>query len=260
MNQPVGERIVLRAAHVHDRNRHAGLSGSGHDRRGGEDFECRSDHPQLVRALGGADRAFHCAFGQHFAEIHDVRLEQPVARHVPLVRQAAVAVRVGFFVEARHDVRRVVLRMALHAVRCADGAVQIDDLVRAVAGLFVQRVEVLRGDEAQHAGFLQVDERVMRLAGFRVPYRGLLLPAPRIFPCRFVGQEGVDVVHLHLVGVLGPYAIGATEVRDSCGCGDAGPGEDHDLFLCHWLLLFDLSMVCLCTGLPRMTRWWGRST
>ena len=44
---------------------------------------------------------------------------------------------VWLVVKIRHDVGGVILGMAFHAVRCADGAVQIHDDVVAIAGLLV---------------------------------------------------------------------------------------------------------------------------
>ena len=48
---------------------------------------------------------------------------------------------------------------------------QVDDDVRAVARLLVQCVEVLRGEQREHAGFLQFDQCFVRGSGLRVPYR-----------------------------------------------------------------------------------------
>ena len=45
---------------------------------------------------------------------------------------------------------------------------QIDDDVAAIAGFFVQRVEILCGEQRQHASLFQFDERFMcgaRLCG-----------------------------------------------------------------------------------------------
>lgn len=79
-----------------------------------------------------------------------------------------MAVRIGFVVEIRHDVGGVIFCMALHAVRGTDGAMQIDDDVAAIAGFFMQCVEVLCGEQRQHASLFQFDERFMcgaRLCG-----------------------------------------------------------------------------------------------
>ena len=48
----------------------------------------------------------------------------------------------------------------------------------AIAGLLMQRIEVLRGQQRQHAGLFQLDQRLMRSAGLRIPYWRFLLPAP----------------------------------------------------------------------------------
>ena len=58
-----------------------------------------------------------------------------------------MAVRVWFIVEIRHNVGGVVFRVALHAVRGTDGSVQIDDDVAAIAGFFMECVEILCGEQ-----------------------------------------------------------------------------------------------------------------
>ena len=81
-----------------------------------------------------------------------------------------MAMWIGFFIQTGHDVRRGIFLMALHAMRGADGAVQVHDDAVAVAGLLMQRIEVLRGQQRQHAGLFQLDQRLMRGAGLCVPY------------------------------------------------------------------------------------------
>ncbi len=82
-----------------------------------------------------------------------------------------MAVRIRLIVEIRHDVGGVVFGVAFHAVRCADGAMQIDDDVAAVAGLLMQRVEILRCQQRQQTCLFQFDECLVRGAWLRVPYR-----------------------------------------------------------------------------------------
>lgn len=106
--------------------------------------------------------------GSASPEVDHVGFDESVAWHVAAVGQSAMAVRIGFVVEIRHDVGGVIFCMALHAVRGTDGAMQIDDDVAAIAGFFMQCVEVLCGEQRQHASLFQFDERFMcgaRLCG-----------------------------------------------------------------------------------------------
>mgnify|MGYP007028659449 CR=1 FL=1 len=54
--------------------------------------------------------------------------------------------------------------------------------------------KVLRGQQRQHAGLFQLDQRLMRSAGLRIPYWRFLLPAPGVLAVLFVAQEQIDVV------------------------------------------------------------------
>ncbi len=108
-------------------------------------------------------------------------------------------------------------------MRGADSAVQVHDDVVAVAGLLMQRIEVLRGQRRQHAGLFQLDQRLMRSAGLRIPYWRFLLPAP-VSRSSFVAQEQIDVVNAHLVRMLGPHTVRTAEIRDAGGRGNARPG------------------------------------
>ena len=98
-----------------------------------------------------------------------------------------MTVRIRLVVEIRHDFGGVVFRVALHAVRGADGSVQIDDDVAAIARLLVQRVEILRGEQRQQPCLFQLDERFVCGARLRVPYWRFLLPAPGILAVFLVG-------------------------------------------------------------------------
>ena len=135
-----------------------------------------------------------------------------------------MAMWVGLFIQTGHDVRRGIFLMALHAMRGADSAVQVHDDVVAVAGLLMQRIEVLRGQQRQHAGLFQLDQRLMRSAGLRIPYWRFLLPAPGVLAVLFVAQEQIDVVNAHLVRMLGPHTVRTAEIRDAGGRGNARPG------------------------------------
>ena len=88
----------------------------------------------------------------------------------------------------------------------------------------MQRIEVLRGQQRQHAGLFQLDQRLMRSAGLRIPYWRFLLPAPGVLAVLFVAQEQIDVVNAHLVRMLGPHTVWTAEIRDASGRGNARPG------------------------------------
>ena len=147
VDEPVCQAVVLRAPHVHNGDWYASLCGHGHNACRGHDFQRGSDNPQFVGLRREAIRFFKRAVRQRFAEIDHVGFDESVAWHVATVRQSAMAVRVWFVVEIRHDVGGVVFCMAFHAVRGADGAMQIDDDVAAIACFFVQRVEILCGEQ-----------------------------------------------------------------------------------------------------------------
>ena len=98
-----------------------------------------------------------------------------------------MAVRIRLVVEVRHDFGGVVFRVALHAVRGADGSVQIDDDVAAVACFFMECVEILRGEQRQQPCLFQLDERFVCGARLRVPYWRFLLPAPGILAVFLIG-------------------------------------------------------------------------
>ena len=98
-----------------------------------------------------------------------------------------MTVRIRLVVEIRHNVRRVVFRMAFHAMRSADGAVQVDDDVAAVACFFMECVEILRGEQRQQPCLFQLDERFVCGARLCVPYWRFLLPAPGILAVFLIG-------------------------------------------------------------------------
>ena len=85
-------------------------------------------------------------------------------------------------------------------------------------------VEILRGQQGQHARLFQFDERFVCGARLRVPYWRFLLPAPGVLAVLFVAQEQIDVVNAHLVRMLGPHTVRTAEIRDAGGRGNARPG------------------------------------
>ncbi len=115
-NQTRRETVALRAPHVHDGDRHSRLCGHGHDARRRIYFQRRTDDPQLVRARGQLIGFLHCAVRQGLSEIDDIGFDQAVAGHTATIGKRAVAMRVGLFVQAGHDVGGVVFRVAFHTV------------------------------------------------------------------------------------------------------------------------------------------------
>lgn len=173
---------------------------------------------------------FERAVRQCLAEVDHVGFDESVAWHVAAVGQSAMAVRIGFVVEIRHDVGGVIFCMALHAVRGTDGAMQIDDDVAAIAGFFMQCVEVLCGEQRQHASLFQFDERFMCGARLCGPHGRFLLPTPGILAIFLVAKECFDVIHFRLFRVLSPDAVRSTEVGNTCGRGNPRPRQYCDLF------------------------------
>ena len=115
-NQTRRETVALRAPHVHDGDRHSRLCGHGHDARRRIYFQRRTDDPQLVRARGQLLGCLLCAVRQGLSEIDDIGFDQAVAGHTATIGKRAVAMWVGLFVQAGHDVGGVVFRMANHTV------------------------------------------------------------------------------------------------------------------------------------------------
>lgn len=230
VDQPVGQSVILRASHVHNGNRHSRLCGHRHDACRGHDFQCGSDDPQFIGLRREAIRFFERAVRQCLAEIDHVGFDESVAWHIAAIWQSAMTVWVWFVVEIRHDVGGVVFRMAFHAVRSADGAMQIDDDVAAIACFFVQRVEILCGEQCEQSSLFQFDERLVRGARLRVPYGRFLLPTPGIHAVFFIGEECVDVIHFRLFRMLGPDTVRSAEVGNTCGRGNPRPRQYCDLF------------------------------
>ena len=230
VDQPVGQSVILRASHVHNGDRHSRLCGHRHDACRGHDFQCGSDDPQFIGLRREAIRFFERAVRQCLAEIDHVGFDESVAWHIAAVWQSAMTVWVWFVVEIRHDVGGVVFCMAFHAVRGADGAMQIDDDVAAIACFFVQRVEILCGEQCEQSGLFQFDERLVRGARLRVPYGRFLLPTPGIHAVFFIGEECVDVIHFRLFRVLGPDTVRSAEVGNTCGPGNPRPRQYCNLY------------------------------
>ena len=144
-------------------------------------------------------------------------------------------------------------RMAFHAVRGADGAVQIDDDVAAVACFFVERVEILRGEQRQQPCLFQLDERLVRGARLRVPYWRFLLPAPGILAVFLIGGEATRRCRTRSFaqGCLVQTPSGPRKSGNACGRGDARALSILRSF-CSYLHTYHraVSSVCVFFGFP----------
>ena len=116
------------------------------------------------------------------------------------------------------------------ALRLAQVAVDLDDLLRRVAGEMVEPVDVLRHQGVERGTPLELGER--EVPGVRLarsaPHVAVDARLPRALAVLGVGDVVLDRGAPLGGRVLGPDALRAAEVGDARGGGDAGAGEHDD--------------------------------
>ena len=106
----------------------------------------------------------------------------------------------------------------------------LDHVGRIHTGTLVQFVDVLGDEGVEDPPLLQCDEGVVALVGFDVgPQAALGAQRPVLLPHLGVTHVEADVGGLLGLRVLGPDAVGATEVGDARVGGDARAGQHEDL-------------------------------
>ena len=118
--------------------------------------------------------------------------------------------------------------MAGPALDPAHGAVQLDDLLGAGAGLLVQLVDVLGDHGHQPAAPLEIGERQVAGVGPGCPRRRADPVAPGLATDVGIGQVVLQGGRLLRPGVLGPHPLRAPEVRDAGIGGDPRSGQGDD--------------------------------
>jgi hypothetical protein len=106
--------------------------------------------------------------------------------------------------------------------------VHFDHLLRGVARLLVQLVDVLRDQRMQLSSSFQVHQRQVPRVGLCAPRRARHPIPPGKLPHLAVREVVVDVGHLLGERIPGPQALRAAEIRDSRVGGDSRAGKRHD--------------------------------
>ncbi len=149
------------------------------------------------------------------------------------------AMRIGVFVKMRHDFCCFVRRMAAHAVRRCDRSMQVHDNVRTITSFFVQRVKILRRKQAQQTGVLERHERLVSRTWTRIPYGRLFLPTPGIFTRFGIAEKLIDVVYIHLLGMLCPNTVGSTKIGDTRSGRNSRPRQNHNVICVRFIFHTD---------------------